>query len=119
MEDFYQDKKQKRIDFVKGILTNLVVGFLTGVVYLGITVFMFFLTNLIELEIVVRIVGVALVAILAVIVFIYEYREIRKHLKDRRYIAIGMIVALVLPLLALGACTPILIEVGWPDIGWL
>jgi ACR3 family arsenite efflux pump ArsB len=110
MEDFYKDQKQKRNDLLKGILHNFIVGIVAGFIYFGILIF----TATFDSQNVIRLVTIILASILFISLVYYEFKEIRKHLKGRRYIAIGMIVALVLPLLAFGACSQFfLIDMGW------
>jgi len=105
MED-YQDKHQKLVDFLKGLLINLIAGVAVCAIYL---LFMFLLLNF-ESDTVNRILAGIVVAALVLGVFIFEFNLIRKHLKGKRYIAIGMIVALVLPLLAFGTCSTFLFD---------
>ena len=96
MENYYQNKKQKRNDLLRGILHNFIVGIVVGFIYFGFLIF----SATFENQNVVRIVTITLASILFLGLLYYEFKVIRKHLKGRRYIAIGMIVALVLPLLA-------------------
>lgn len=105
MEDYYQDKRQKRNDFWLGFLINFVV----AVFAFSLATIIFFIyydlsqpakpnADLIS--------GIGL-SIAIILVAIPEFYFIRKHLKKRRYIAIGMISSLVIPLLIIGACTPL------------
>lgn len=108
MEDYYQNKKQKRNDLLKGILINLITGIAISILYLFDT----WALSAIKPENIAKTVGIIAIVIMAVAAFIFEFILIRKYFKGRRYIAIGMIVALVLPLLAFGACSPFLMNVG-------
>ena len=107
MEDYYQDKAKKRKDLLNGVLHNLVV----GVVVAGLYFFILLFAESLESDTFRRVFGIAIVVLGVIGLFIYEFIVIRKHLKGRRYIAIGMIIALVLPLLAFGACSPWIIGV--------
>ena len=109
MEDYYRDKKQKQNDFLKGLLINFIVGVIVVAIYWAVF-------GILELagaggKTAGRIISWITIGVLVVLVIIYEFRHIRKHMKTRRYIAIGMLVALVLPLLAFGACSPMFIYV--------
>lgn len=108
MEDYYQDKKKKRKDFLLGFLVSF-----------GLAIIGFLLAWLIKdlgmndewsspegpfSSLLMKIVGLV---ILVLLVGIPEYILIKKYLKERRYIAIGMISGIIIPLLVVGACTPL------------
>lgn len=48
------------------------------------------------------------VALAIVILVFLEIKIIKMYLKQRRYIAIGLIVGIVFPLLVVGACSPLI-----------
>ncbi len=108
MEDYYQNKTQKRKDLLNGVLHNLIVGVIVASLYFFILIF---LGDPMESNTFGKVFRIAIVGLGVIGVFIYEFIVIRKHLKGRRYIAIGMIIAIVLPLLAFGACSPWIIGV--------
>ena len=109
MEDYYQNKKLKRNDFLKGVLINLIVSVIVASLYFIVMA----LLSSIDGDLGNKIIAGMVMAVLILAVLIYEIISISKHLKGRRYIAIGMIVAIVLPLLAFGACSPFLIDMTW------
>jgi hypothetical protein len=88
-----------RSDFIKGFFLN--VGIAIAVIIIYFFFFGFGLNKSIVLEIIA-------VSIVIITVGIIEFILIRRYLKERRYVAIGMIVALIIPLLVIGACSPIL-----------
>ena len=104
MNDYYQDKKQKQNDFWKGFLTNLIVGLIAA----GLYFVLWGLTFLFDAKTVKHVIRGIAIAIIVTVLAIYEIRTIRRHLKERRYIAIGMIAALLIPLLAVGTCSPLI-----------
>lgn len=107
MEEYYQNNRQKRADFITGLIINLVVGVIAGVIYLGSYLLLTGLDVTIR-----RIIMGVITAVIVSLVAIYEVWKIRKHLKQRRYIAIGMIVGLIIPLLAVGTCSPLVFDVN-------
>jgi hypothetical protein len=110
MEDYYQDKKQKRNDLLLGILISFCLA-IAGI-FLGWLVLAFGLGGDFSREFAEGPFNTPLMrAIAFVIIFLLigipEFLLIRKHLKKRRYIAIGMISAIILPFLVVGVCTPL------------
>jgi hypothetical protein len=102
MEDYYKTKRQKQSDFFTGFFTNMLVALIAGVIC-GI---FWGLISLIEAKTVTYVLDGIAIALVVAALAIYEIRTIKKHLKERRYIAIGMISALILPLLVVGTCSP-------------
>lgn len=108
MEDYYENKRQKRADFIEGLLINLVVGVIAGILYLG----GWTLTDMLDNTTTRLILRIILIAVIVTLVALYEVQKIRKYLRNRRYIAIGMIVGLILPLLVVGTCSPMMFTAG-------
>ena len=108
MEDYYKTKRQKQSDFFTGFLTNMLVALIAGAICLAFLG----LISLIDARTVKYVLGGVALALVVAALAIYEIRTIKKHLKERRYIAIGMISALILPLLVVGTCSPFIFTGG-------
>lgn len=101
MNENYQNKEDKTSDFVIGFFINV------GIIVAAFCLYWVFyaigldtgLSNISK--------GIA-ISIVLILLAIIEFLLIKKHLKARRYIAIGMIVAFIVPLLVFGACSPFL-----------
>jgi hypothetical protein len=91
MIDYYAEKSRKIIDFLIGFFGTLILGgllaWLISFIFRGVYLPMLYLILLILLGIV-----------------IYIFFKL-----NRRYIGIGAISAILIPLLAMGACTAILL----------
>lgn len=98
MNEYYQNKEDKTADFIKGFFINVGIGAVAFCLY-----WIFYAIGLGSSNISK---GIA-ISIVIILLAIIEFLLIKKHLKTRRYIAIGMIVAIVVPLLVVGACSPL------------
>lgn len=103
MEEFYQNKGDKTKDFITGFALNFAIAMAAALTY-----WVLFLLGLANTQFT-RIVGVSLILIAVVWLEVFL---IRKHLKGRRYIAIGLIAAIVFPLLVVGTCSPLLFSMS-------
>ncbi len=99
MEDYYQQTGKKVIDFILGFIINFAIAMALGF-GLGILLFGAGLVNSMAVKILVLTVSIIVLTIIEIIV-------IRKFLKERRYIGIGLMVGIVFPLLVVGFCSPI------------
>jgi hypothetical protein len=97
MQDYYNTANKKVIDFFKGFFLNigigailLVVNFATGMINFGGSV-----------TLLTRIMGI----IVPLIFISLEIFLIKKFFMGKRYIAIGMLSSLLLPLLLAGFCS--------------
>jgi len=99
MEDYYQQRGDKIRDFILGFILNFLIA-LGAMFGLG----MIFATGL-GVNTVMKILIIAGATILLTIV---EVRIIKQYLKQRRYVAIGLIVGIVFPLLVIGTCSPLI-----------
>ncbi|RKD90446.1 hypothetical protein BC643_0786 [Mangrovibacterium diazotrophicum] len=99
MEDYYQQKGRKVIDFLLGFIMNF--GIALAVMFgLGIL----FVAGLAT----VKLTHILIISITIIGLTLLEISIIRKYLKQRRYIAIGLIVGIVFPLLVVGTCSPLI-----------
>tara|TARA_Y100000310_G_C20235723_1_gene602309 strand:- start:49 stop:354 length:306 start_codon:yes stop_codon:yes gene_type:complete len=99
MEDYYINTKRKVWDFIIGFFGIWIISTIIGFLFVGIESVVrgsgMFLT-----------LGWILVAILAIVAIVLGFT------KGRRYISIGIISSIVLPLLIFGACWIVIIGAG-------
>jgi len=103
MEDYYQQRGKRVKDFLLGFILNFGVALAVGIGF-GIL----FTAGLLE----VRFMHYVIVALVVVVLTFLEVRIIKSYLKQRRYIAIGLIVGIVFPLLVVGTCSPLIFSLS-------
>ncbi len=98
MEDLYQQKGSKTRDFIIGFFINIGIAAATFASY-----FMFYALGMTNSK------GttIAVISMGILFMFLLQFYLIRKYLRERRYIAIGLISAIVFPLLVVGTCSPL------------
>ena len=99
-EDYYKEKKDKRNDFILGVLINVGVAFGAACIYAII-----YMAQIGQATNLVKTIAITVAVILTAVV---DYILIKRYLKKRRYLAIGMITGIIVPLLILGTCSPFL-----------
>lgn len=102
MENNLDNTKNKTSDIFKGVFINIAIA-------LGAFISYWLIALISNMNLGRN--GAALSVLLIVVVLIYvEYYYIRKYLKEKKYVAIGMIIAIVFPLLVIGTCSPIFMD---------
>ena len=106
-QDFYKRSSQKVWDFIKGFIGNCLV----AILYFGIywLVALFLESYHTEKP---SYLWSSLSIVLPVLLIIFEVWLIKNFLKFRRYIGIGMLSSLMLPLLVSGACSLVFFNIG-------
>jgi hypothetical protein len=96
-KDYYDTTSKKVVDFSKGFFLNIVIGVVVTVInfYTGAAIFDSSPT------IITRLIGIAV----PLTVIPLEIFLIRHFFKQKRFIAIGMLSSLILPLLVTGTCS--------------
>ncbi len=102
MEDKYTSTNQKIGDFATGFFLNILIIIVFIQFYSVIGVFLVdFIPNNSFSNIISNIIGI----ILIILIFITEFFIIKYYFKTKRYVAIGILSSLLLPLLLTGFCT--------------
>jgi hypothetical protein len=98
-QDYYNTQNKKTADFSKGFFFNVLIGII--VIAINFFIGASNMSGTGGISITNKIIGV--VVLLAVIFL--EVVLLKKYFKERRYIAIGLLSSLILPLLVSGACS--------------
>ena len=97
MKEYYNTTKKKVWDFIRGFFLNIIIGIIATIIN--------FITGASIFErdptIISRIIGV----IVPLIFIVLEIILLKKYFKEKRFIAIGMLSSLILPLLLVGFCS--------------
>ena len=96
----HSEKQEKRKDFFLGFLLNIGIIVVAGYIYWIIDYINLYNDNNMMKTIEIIVVGILIV--------IVEFILIKRYLKKRRYLAIGMITGIIIPLLIIGTCSPFL-----------
>jgi hypothetical protein len=99
-KDYYDTQKKKTLDFFKGFFLNAGIAFVHFWVYLMCA---YILTSLKLADS--RPVVISVILLLGILIIFVEYFIIRHFFGTRRYIGIGMLASLILPLLVTGFCS--------------
>jgi len=98
--DYYQTTTIKVIDFFIGFFLNIFI----AAIHYGSYWLMYLILDELNLDrndILIAIIPV----LLAILLIVIEYKLTKNFFKKRRYLAIGMLSALILPLLVTGFCS--------------
>lgn len=100
LEDYYNTKEKKVKDFFKGFFLNICIAIAHFLVYW----LFFYVINILRLS-ASEGAKVSITVLLGILIILIEYLLIKHFFKKRRYIAIGMLAGLILPLLVTGFCS--------------
>jgi type IV secretory pathway VirB6-like protein len=100
MEDNYTNTNQKVKDFFKGFFLNIGI----GAVHFGLYCLLFWIISALRIA---DSMAVTLVIsiLLVILIVVVEFILIRHFFRTKRYVAIGMLSSLLLPLLVTGYCS--------------
>ena len=93
--DVYKNSGEKVVDFFLGIFLNIFI----GIVYFSLSLLTYGVANAIHHS------SLQIITIILIIVLVcIEWAILRRFFKGRRYIAIGMLACILVPLLLFGLC---------------
>ena len=98
-QEYYNTPNKKVADFSKGFFFNILIGIVVTAINVFIGVSNMSGTG--PISITNKIIGV----VVLVALILLEVILLKKYFKERRYLAIGLLSSLILPLLVAGACS--------------